>query len=270
MFLRLDNSGLIKCAALLGFSDDDTCYSHVQLENGRKDYVLAGSYFNVASGKNKASFSIVDTICYQSTDGSYALTGRTNYYIGLSQRFEIFVTKLTAAGLPIWTKVYRTPLGTYPPYSNSDSRRIIPMPDGGFVIVGWTNAITTSSARNVLVFRIDANGIIMWGSTYGGYTTIEEGHSIILSSNGNLVLTGYTDSLGTEDVLNIKIPATYSTAPIWAKVFDITTPNDRGYDLEEAFGPAGGYAFTGQTMPSISSSLDPFLMRTDSFGNVTP
>jgi len=57
MFLRLNSSGLVKCSALLGFSGADTSYSHVQLHTPAKDYVLAGSYFEVSSGKNKASRS---------------------------------------------------------------------------------------------------------------------------------------------------------------------------------------------------------------------
>ncbi|MBC8486441.1 MAG: hypothetical protein H8D45_10425, partial [Bacteroidetes bacterium] len=63
MFLRLDNSGFVKCAALLGFSNNDTCYSHIQLGSTINDYVLTGSYYDVNAGKNKASFSILDTNC---------------------------------------------------------------------------------------------------------------------------------------------------------------------------------------------------------------
>ncbi|OGU82731.1 MAG: hypothetical protein A2W11_03265 [Ignavibacteria bacterium RBG_16_35_7] len=341
MFLRLDNSGLLKCSALLGFSGNDTSYTHVQLNTTNKEYVLAGSYFDVNSGKNKASFSIVDTncnhvmskqimdtlehtyrqvvnnpsniftlagytedpfnyggglrpnkiltsqylpngvlawafnyltgvpsteeaysICHQLTDGSYAITGRTNFKAGPGALFDVFVTKLTPAGIPIWTKIYIFPM----PGVNSDARRIIPMPDGGFVIIGWTN-VFDPAANDIWVFRINSFGFPMWSTIYGTPSKVEKGYSIILATDGTLVFTGYTNTLGTEDILTVKIPAVPPNAPIWSRVFDKITPNDRGYDIEEAFNPSG-YGVTGQTMPAASSSLDPFLMRTNSTGNV--
>lgn len=339
MFLRLDNSGLVKCTTLLGLNGNDTCYSHVQLGTARRDYILTGSYYDVVSGKSKASFSIIDTscghviskqisdtlehtyrqvaidpsnkftmagytedkispgpilqnkvlaaqysptgiliwaywyflpsgtsteeaysICYQPTDNSYAITGRTNFP---GPNFEVLIIKLTAAGIPIWSKSYRHVL----PSVNYNSRRIIPMPDGGFVIIGWVN-ISEISDRNIWVFRINTLGVPIWSATYGAPLTIEEGHSIILSSDGKLVFTGFTNALGTKDVLNVKILATPPLTPIWVRIFDRVTLSDRGYDLEEVSSPAG-YIFTGQTFPTISSSLDPFLMRTDNIGNVT-
>ena len=44
---------------------------------------------------------------------------------------------------------------------------------------------------------------------------------------------------------------------------------DKGYDLQEAFTPSG-YGVTGQTFAASSSSLDPYLMRTDIIGLTTP
>ena len=341
MLFRLDNSGLVKGTVLLGFNGNDTCYSHIQLGTARRDYVLAGSYYDFVSGKSKASFSILDTncghiiskqisdtlehtyrqvaidpsnkftlagytedkmspgpihknkvlaaqysptgaliwaywyfplsgpstqevfsICYQPTDNSYAITGRTDSS-SIGPRFNVLVIKLNAAGIPIWSKSYRHVI----PGVNYNSRRIIPMPDGGFVIIGSVN-VSEISDRNIWVFRIDALGVPIWSATYGAPLINEEGHSIILSSDGTLVFTGFTNALGTEDVLNVKILAMPPLVPIWVRIFDRVTLSDRGYDLEEVFSPAG-YIFTGQTLPTISSSLDPFLMRTDNIGNVT-
>lgn len=344
MLFRLDNSGFVKGTAFLGFNGNDTCYSHIQLGTARRDYVLAGSYYDVVSGKNKASFSILDTncshliskqisdtlghtyrqvavdpsnkftlvgyiedkmspgpipqnkvlaaqysptgiliwaywyfspsgsstdeafsICYQPTDNSYAITGRTDSS-SLGPNFNVLVIKLNAAGIPIWSKSYRHVITG--PGVNYNSRRIIPMLDGGFVIIGWAKAGEISD-RNIWVFRINSLGLPIWSATYGSPLIIEEGHSIILSSDGTLVFTGFTNALGTEDILSVKIPAMPPLVPIWVRIFDRVTLSDRGYDLEEVFSPAG-YIFTGQVLPTISSSLDPFLMRTDNIGNVAP
>ena len=65
---------------------------------------------------------------------SFAVTGRTEYSTGTNT--DVFVTKLNSSGTPLMTKICHLHVTN----ANTESRRIIAMQDGGFVIIGWTTA----------------------------------------------------------------------------------------------------------------------------------
>lgn len=50
-------------------------------------------------------------ICYQPTDGSYAITGVTNRFTGPGGPLQVFIMKITAAGVPVWFKGYSPLMG---------------------------------------------------------------------------------------------------------------------------------------------------------------
>ena len=62
------------------------------------------------------------------------------------------------------------------------------MSDGGFVIVGSTNAYVQAES-DIIVFRINAAGGLMWSCTYGN-TGKWNGNSIVLDG-GYLTIAGY-------------------------------------------------------------------------------
>jgi len=202
------------------------------------------------------------TLCYQSVDGSYAVAGRTNYPSGAG--FNVFVLKLSPAGFPIWNKIYKFP-GLA---ANSNAYRIIAMPDGGYVIAGWTNAFDPAS-NDIWIFRINAAGIPMWSFTYGLPGVDEESFSIVYNLTDNsLALSGHTNISGSEDILLGKLNAA-GGAPLWFTKYTNPAGYDRGYDIENELAPSG-YSLTGQVFVSSSASLDAFLMRADALGKVTP
>lgn len=206
------------------------------------------------------------SICYQMTDNTYAITGRTNIFTVSNTQYDVFVMKINANGGPIWMKVYRFMLtGT-----NSEARKIIPMLDGGFVVIGWTTA-NDAGFSNIWIIRISNAGNSVWSYALGNAGKIDRGHSIILSSDNTLVFTGYTDMLGTGDVILGKFPLfpMPPVIPLWVKTFERISTNDFGYDVKESLIPPG-YSVTGQTNPSISGSLDAFLMKSNMNGYITP
>jgi len=339
MFLRLTNSGAVSCATLLGFSLSDSCFSHVQLSGLPRRNVLAG-FYRAPNGREKASFSMLDTTCthflsrqildslrheyrqvvknpsdvftltghiqvyispgdyknhilasqysptgsliwafrylppypwvderaysitYQPFDGTYAITGITNRFTGPTGPYQVFVMKITAGGIPIWYKGY-SPM----PGAPSQSRRIIAMPDGGFVIAGSSTAYDPMG--DVYVFRITSAGAIVWSNTYGMPGISELSESIIYqASDMSLVYTGsVTPTSSTEDVILSKITSA-AGLPVWTKRYPNTAGADRGYDLKEATTPFG-YSVTGRLYHPTSASNDPFFLKTDAFGNVT-
>ncbi|MCI0450254.1 MAG: T9SS type A sorting domain-containing protein, partial [Chlorobi bacterium] len=201
------------------------------------------------------------SITYQPFDGTYAITGITNRFTGPAGPYQVFVMKITSGGIPIWYKGY-SPM----PGAPSQSRKIIAMPDGGFVITGFSTAYDPFG--DVYTFRITSAGAIVWSNTYGMPGISELSESIIYqASDMSLVYTGAAAPSGTEDVILAKITAA-AGLPVWTKRYPNTAGSDRGYDLKEASTPVG-YSATGRLFHPTSASDDPLFLKTDAFGNVT-
>jgi hypothetical protein len=221
--------------------------------------VWAFNYLPPYSWINERAFSI----CYQPYDGSYAITGYTNRFTGSTGPYQVFIMKVTAAGIPVWFKGYSPMTGT-----PSESRRIVALPDGGFAVTGWSSAFDASN--DIYVFRVTGAGAVVWSNTYGMPMTTEQSYSMIYqSSDASLVITGYSRPTGgNEDIILLKL-ASAGGAFIWQKRFPNVPGDDRGFDLKEASSPAG-YSVTGKLVFSTNTSPDAVFLRTNAFGNVTP
>lgn len=210
------------------------------------------------SKSNEQAYSI----CFQTSGSFYGVAARTDYFSGTANIWDIMLLKLSYTGAVIWKKVYRFNLPSTNYYPSTEPRKIIPMSDGGFVVVGFTNAYVQNE-KDIIVFRVNASGGLMWSKTYGNTGTIEEGNSIILDDN-YLVITGTTRRPTTSNnALLMKIPVT-GGAPIWTRIWDATTTDtDAGYDLVKSNVSApDGYAITGETLRGANLQ-DPFLWRTN-------
>lgn len=206
------------------------------------------------------------SLCFQPAGGaSYGVTARTTFFSGLSTKYDILVMKLSYAGAIIWKKVYRFNIVNPVNYPSAEPRRIIPMSDGGFVIVGSTNAYV-STESDIIVFRVNANGGLMWSYTYGNTGVREFGNSIV-NDGASLVITGYkTNTIGTTDALLIKIPLAGGPAT-WTRLWDPFAGSEAGFDLVKSnTGVTGGYAVTGDASANAGNA---FLWRTDVNGQVT-
>lgn len=337
LYLKLANDGSIICNTTLGFSGADSCFSHIQQSTSRRN-VLTG-FYRATNGREKASFSILDTNCthviskqildslrheyrqvvknpsdvftmagyiqtyigpadykehilasqysasgsliwafnylppypwisekaysitYQPIDGSYAICGITNRFTGPAGPYQVFILKITSAGIPIWYKGYSPVTG-----APSDGRRIVDMPDGGFVVIGNTPAF--DAAGDIYAFRVSSTGTIIWSNTYGMPGVTEQAYSIIYqSSDLSLVFTGLQKTTAsTDDVILSKISSA-TGSPVWTKRYPNSAGPDAGFDLKTASTPTG-YAVTGKFYNASSTGLDPFFFKTDAIGNV--
>ncbi len=213
------------------------------------------------------------SICYQpgtaaAGGGCYGVAARTNFYSGASGIWDILVVKLSYSGAVIWKKVYRfnLPSGNKP---STEPRKIIPMPDGGFAVVGFTNAYAQNET-DIIVLRVNANGGLIWSYCYGNTGFFEYGNSIVLDGN-NLVVTGERKrSTTSPNALLMKIPVT-GGPQIWTRIWDVNNPDtESGHDLvTSTTGAPDGYAITGDTYRG-ANLFDPFLWRTNSNGLVPP
>ncbi|MEO8666751.1 MAG: hypothetical protein ABI462_14765, partial [Ignavibacteria bacterium] len=210
-------------------------------QNGNMNWIYRYNSF-VTSAWESGSKEEAYSICYQSSANCYGVSARTNFYSGVLAIWDIMLVKLAYDGAVIWKKVYRFNMPSANFYPSTEPRKIIPMSDGGFVVVGFTNAYVQSE-KDIIVFRVNANGGLMWSNTYGSTNFLEEGNSIVLDGN-YLVITGTRKrSTTSNNALLMKIPVT-GGAPLWTKIWDATTAEtDAGFDLvKSTISVPDGYA----------------------------
>jgi hypothetical protein len=135
--------------------------------------------------------------------------------------------------------------------------------DGGYIIAGYTRSYGAMSGRNVWLVKTDASGNEEWNNAFGGDND-EEAYSVLQTSDGGYVFTGYTESfgMGLNDVLLIKSDSSGTSQ--WIRTFG-GAQDDEGYCLDHT--TDGGFIIAGVTSSSGAGSRDVWLIKTDSTGN---
>ncbi|MCO6499853.1 MAG: T9SS type A sorting domain-containing protein [Vicingus serpentipes] len=118
-------------------------------------------------------------------NGYLIATGNTSTYgLGVSDAFMI---KTDDLGNLIWSKNYGGS-GTEIYYSASL------LGEGNILAIGFTTSYGAGN-DDILVSKIDTNGVVLWSKTYGG-SNIDRGEQVIESANGEIMIAGYTNSFG--------------------------------------------------------------------------
>ena len=213
----------------------------------------------VSATQQSSSVEEGKSICYQNAGNVYGVAARTNYYSKSLTAWDPMVVKLDYAGNVIWKKVYRFNVTNPNYYPSSEPTKIIPMTDGGFVVVGFTNSILQNGSH-ILVFRVSSTGLLMWSANYGTTAAYHWGNSIVLDGS-NLVVTGYRRTGNAQDAIMMKIPAA-GGVPLWTRVWDPQANSEAGFDIIRSNQSTAsiGYAVTGDV--SLNSQ-DAFIWRTN-------
>ena len=138
-----------------------------------------------------------------STDNQYIIAGKSSSFGDFGH--DGFLTKVEDDGQTLWLEAF----GGANPEAIYD---LAETPDGGFILVGSTESYG-SMLKDVLVIKVDQNGVLEWTNTYGG-NDLDEGKSVYIGEDGLLYLIGYTRSFG------------FGEADIWLIVID-----SQGYEL---------------------------------------
>lgn len=105
---------------------------------------------------------------------------------------NIALMKYTGDMDPVWRKTYGGP-------AIDEGNSLIQTPDGGYAIVGTTFSFTYG-IRNILLLKVDGNGILEWsisiGGAQGAYND-SEGMDIILTLDSCLLISGSSHAFGT-------------------------------------------------------------------------
>jgi hypothetical protein len=190
----------------------------------------------------------------ETADKGFIIAGYTKSFgAGLN---DIYVIKTDSAGNEVWQKTFGGTL-------DEEAFSIIQASDGNFVVAGVTSSFAVGG-RDVWLSKINNSGIEIWRRSLGGLGS-DGARSLEETSDGGLILTGWTFSYGPGNIGNLWLVKTDSSGmQQWHKFFG-GTGVDRGYSVKEVTDK--GFIVTGYTS-SFGFGLDDLLLiRTDSLGN---
>lgn len=128
-------------------------------------------------------------------DGGYivaGITGSDDGDVDNNKGFsDAWIIKLDANGILVWEETYGG--------SNVDiAHDIQQTADGGYIVAGYTlsddgDVSQNRGIRDIWVFKLNANGTLVWERTYGG-SKGEQAYAIEQVADGGYVVTGYTTS----------------------------------------------------------------------------
>lgn len=136
------------------------------------------------------AFSVV-----QMHDGGFALAGRT-WSFGPAPLPNILVLRTDAAGRPLWQRVY----WMFPNHIEDEGWSIVQTPDRGFAITGRARTVVPNFF-NPFILKLDSTGNRQWLLTVPGINADDEGHSIAVNAQGNIIAAGFTRSFGASPML---------------------------------------------------------------------
>ncbi|MCE3280917.1 MAG: lipoprotein [Bacteroidetes bacterium] len=123
------------------------------------------------------------------SDGNYLSYGETEIYT--NSPYDFFLEKIDPNGDSIWQYTYGG-IGTDALFSVKEDS------DGGFVCTGYSNSETGSGPLDLVIMKVDQNGIFQWQQTYGG-AGIDIGYEIIKAEdNSGFIITGQTFNVTNE------------------------------------------------------------------------
>ncbi|WP_165764499.1 T9SS type A sorting domain-containing protein [Flavobacterium aurantiibacter] len=159
-----------------------------------------------------------EAIAPTSGGGAIAVGNTTiNYFADPTMGFDYWIAKLDSNGNFLWDKIY----GGSADDLATDVKQT---PDGGFIVCGYTSSndldvtgnhfseVQNGYLSDYWIVKLDSSGNIEWQKCYGS-TGNDEAHSILIDSDGNYVVAGYSsvedgdvsETNGTWDVWILKI-----------------------------------------------------------------
>ena len=190
-------------------------------------------------------------------------------YIAVGSTFgttsDVYAIRTNPNGTRLWEFSYDITIGQTS--GNDIGRSIAELPNGGFVITGYTDV---SGNEDVLVLMIDCNGNIVPGGvrTYGS-TANDRGQDVAISAfASDIIVAGetYGGTTGTQDGLLLK--TTLGGGLIFMTAYDNGNTQDvlRGV-IETTVGTPGDIVAAGSSISPMNLS-DGWMLRTNPLGGV--
>ncbi len=194
----------------------------------------------------------------ETSDGGYIAAGRAKTAAGDD---DVYLLKIDASGNTVagWPKTYG---GT----GDDVGYAVLPVSDG-YIIAGARNG---GSSVNVYVIRTDLAGAVVWEKfDYASSCAAgsDFGRDIAATSDGNIVIAGYTGCFGWKGFL-LKIDTQGNK--LWQKAYNTSSTDFETISsiaaLPDGFVLAGSHGLvSGQ--PPVTGPLDALVIKTDGSGN---
>ncbi|AFH49632.1 PKD repeat protein [Ignavibacterium album JCM 16511] len=237
--IKVDSNGIQVWERMFGGTSDEEVYSMIITDDG--GFLLAGATSSFGAGSRDIWLVKTDAFGNQqwtktigglssdgarsiskTSDGGYIITGWTFSY-GPGAVGNVWLVKTDASGNMIWNKFF----------GGTDVERglsVKQINDGGYIITGYT-ASSGAGLDDMLLIKTDSLGNAEWQHTFGG-SGRDYGNSVIQTSDGGFVVTGYTLSFGAggDDLWIVKTDAQGNL--LWNKTLG-GAQSDVGYCIKE-------------------------------------
>jgi len=191
---------------------------------------------------------------YQTSDGGYIITGRTDSY-GNGET-DLWIIKTNLFGMEEWSK-------TLGGSRDDEGYSVIQSNDGSYIVLGRTES-SGNGESDIWIMKINSLGNIQWEATFGGPYD-DWGFEVQQTSDRNFILIGsiYNMNNGRDDICLIKINP--QGKQIWKKEFG--GPNmDIGYSVRETID--NGFILLGYTQSFGAGIFNILLIKTDEYGEI--
>ena len=188
------------------------------------------------------------------SDGGYAVAGYTKSKGAGS--YDIWLLKLDSSGAVVWER-------TYGGSDWDDAKSIVATSDGGYAVAGYTES-KGAGFEDIWLLKLDSSGAVVWERTYG-VSNHDKAYSIVATSDGGYAVAGSTNSkgAGSKDIWLLKLDS--SGAVLWERTYGVSN-HDKAYSIVAT--SDGGYAVAGSTNSKGAGSVDIWLLKLDSSGDV--
>lgn len=126
----------------------------------------------------------------ETADGGYVAAGRTASWG--AGGFDFFVIRLSATGTVVWEFAYGG--------EGQDQAMDVELTsDGGFVVSGRTDSFG-SGGTDIMILRLDQDGVPMWSRTYGGVDDESGGGDVVdlvVAEDGGFLVVSSSDTFAS-------------------------------------------------------------------------
>jgi hypothetical protein len=268
--VKLDASGTLQWSKTIGGTSWDGAGSIIQTTDG--GYAVAGNTYSFGAGVcdfyivkldgngtiqwsktvGGTGWDFVSSIT-QTTDGGYAVAGKTNSFG--AGNYDFYIMKLDTSGNLQWS---RTVGGTY----DDGVESIIQTTDGGYAAAGDTRSFGAGGG-DMYIVKLDGSGTFQWSKTIGG-TSWDGAGSIIQTIDGGYAVAGNTYSFGAGnfDIYIVKLDGSGTLQ--WSRTVGGTN-NDEAHSIIQT--ADAGYVVVGQTQSFGAGGSDMYIVKLDMSGN---